>query len=243
MNETGQVPSGGGEFSGFPDLAGLLLTEETVSGLLEMIVHLAVTGVPGVDGASVSLLVSEGQRMTTTNASSPLIREIDEAQYEGGKGPCVQAIHDGQEVSFSWPTEQWPVFARRAADGGVRSVWSLPLTVRGRSTGALNLYAMTDDRPEGPAQAVARTLAAQAAVVLTNAAALMSAELTNEHLRVALDTRDIIGQAKGILMARQAISSDEAFDILRRASQRGDRKLRDVAADIVARAQRSTAKA
>ena len=64
---------------------------------------------------------------------------------------------------------------------------------------------------------------------------VMSAELTNRHLQTALEHRDVIGQAKGILMARRAVTADEAFDLLRRASQHNGRKLRDVAADVVAR--------
>jgi GAF domain-containing protein len=145
----------------------------------------------------------------------------------------VEAIRSGHETTFSAGDDHWPAFTERAIRAGVRSVWSLPLTVRDRTTGALNLYAMGGDAWAGTSRRLARDLASHAAVVLANAAALMSAELTNEHLRVALETRDMIGQAKGILMARQGVSSDEAFDVLRRASQRQNRKLRDVATDVV----------
>jgi GAF domain-containing protein len=217
------------------ELAGLLLSDANVSGLLEVIVNVAVSAVAGVDGASVSLLISEGKSFETTNASSELIREIDEVQYEGGGGPCVEAIRTGEETRFSMETDQWPVFAEAATQAGVHSVWSLPLHVRGRTTGALNLYAMTGEAWAGPSDRVARELAFQAAIVLANAAALMSAESANENLRIAMETRDVIGQAKGILMARQSLNSDEAFDVLRRASQRSNRKLRDIAMEVVGR--------
>ena len=216
-----------------PGLTGLLLSEETVAGLLDVIVNVAASAVDGVDGASVSLLVSNGTRFETSNASSELIREIDEAQYEEQEGPCVEAIRTGHETTFSVGDDQWPAFTERAAQAGVRSVWSLPLTVRDRTTGALNLYALAGDTWAETSQQVARELAAQAAIVLANAAALMSAELANEHLRVAMETRDLIGQAKGILMAREGMTADEAFDVLRRASQRTSRKLRDLAIDVV----------
>jgi GAF domain-containing protein len=219
--------------SAVPELTGLLLADETVAGLLDVIVNVAASAVDGVDGASVSLLISDGAQFETSNASSELIREIDEAQYEEREGPCVEAIRTGHETTFSAGEDHWPVFAERATQAGVRSVWSLPLTVRERTTGALNLYTMSADTWSEPSQQLARDLASQAAVVLANATALMSAELASEHLRVAMETRDIIGQAKGILMGRQGISADEAFDVLRRASQRTNRKLRDVAIEVV----------
>jgi GAF domain-containing protein len=219
--------------AGVAELTGVLLSEETVAGLLDVIVNVAVSAVDGVDGASVSLLLSGEDRFETSNASSALIREIDEAQYEEQEGPCVHAIRTGKETSFSISDDQWPAFTARAAQGGVRSVWSLPLTVRERTTGALNLYALGGDPWAGTSRRVARALASQAAVVLANAATLMTAETANEHLRVAMETRDMIGQAKGVLMARQHMTADEAFDVLRRASQRTNRKLRDVAIDIV----------
>lgn len=216
-----------------PELAGLLLGEESVRGLLDVIVNLAPSAVGGVDGASVSLVVREGRQLETANASSELIRAVDEAQYQGREGPCVEAIRTGAEVKISFPGDRWPVFAERARGAGVRSVHSLPLHVRDRTTGALNLYSMSVDALEDGAVEAARALAAQASVVLANASALMSAELANQHLQEALASRDLIGQAKGILMAGQRISADQAFDVLRRRSQASGLKLRDIAAEVV----------
>lgn len=230
--------SGGGEPPTFvPELAGLLLSEETVSGLLDTIVHLASSVVSGVDGASTSLVVSDGQHLETANASSEAVRAVDEAQYQLGEGPCVEAIRTGEETVVSLEAvPRWPGFSARAAGAGVRSVLSLPLRARERTLGALNLYSMHADLScaEGSTVEVARALAGQASVVLANAAALMSAELTNRHLQEALASRDLIGQAKGILMVRHGIGGEKAFALLRRESQRGGRKLRDVAAEIVA---------
>lgn len=110
---------------------------------------------------------------------------------------------------------------------------SLPLQVGDRTTRALNLYFNRKRGTQGFGADAARTLARQAGAVLANAAALIGAELTNQHLEEALASRDLIGQAKGILMAREGIDADAAFDILRRASQRTDRKLRDIAAEVV----------
>jgi GAF domain-containing protein len=217
-----------------PELAGLPLSEQTVSDLLDMVVALAVSAVEGVDEASVSVLVSEGHRFETANASSALVRAVDEAQYQQADGPCVEAIRSGQEVPINLPAERWPHFSGQAVRAGMASVWSLPLKAGDRTTGALNLYSKGDRLWDGPAAAVARALAAQGGVVLANATSLAGSELVNRQLELALDSRDVIGQAKGIIMAREGVSADEAFDILRRASQRTGAKLRDIAGEVVA---------
>lgn len=218
----------------FAALAGLVLSQRTMSELLELIVNLAVSAVNGINGASVSVVErGNGERLETATASSKLIRNIDESQYDQGGGPCVAAIRTGREVHTLIPTATWPPFSQCAQEGGVRSVTSLPLYAAERTLGALNLYSTTAPRLSADALDVARDLAAQAAVVVANASALAVAEMTNLQLQEALQTRDMIGQAKGILMARQRVSSDMAFDILRRASQRTNRKLHDVAAEII----------
>ena len=231
--------SGGQSAPGVPqplsDLAGVLLSEQTVSDLLAIIVNLAASAIDGVDGASVSMVLRGRGGFETTSASSPMARDIDAAQYEKSEGPCVEAILTGHEVTIRLPTGQWPQFSERAVMAGMRSVWAIPLTVKETSIGALNLYSRRDEPWRAAASDAARGLAGQAAVVLANAASLASAETTNAHLQEALESRDVIGQAKGILMARQNVSADEAFAILRRASQGSGRKLREIAVDVVRR--------
>jgi GAF domain-containing protein len=218
-----------------PELAGVLLYQQTFPDLLGIIVNLAVSAIDGVDGASVSVVVGDRERFETTSASSLAVRDIDGAQYEKAEGPCVEAIRTGCEVNIGVPAPRWPRFSERAVMAGMRSVWSLPLSVKGRTTGALNLYSTRPGPWAGAAVPVARGLAGQAAVVLANAASLADAETTNSHLQEALESRDLIGQAKGVLMARQNVSANEAFDILRRESQKRSRKLRDIAAEVVSR--------
>jgi transcriptional regulator with GAF, ATPase, and Fis domain len=225
-------PGNGGDPRLFPALAGLVLSGQTMSGLLDLIVNLAVSVLDGVDQASVSAVHRDGERLETSNSTSADIRDIDEAQYAEAKGPCVQAIRTASEVVIELPVGKWPVFSERAIQGGIRSVTSLPLTAAGHTGGALNLYSTTVTALTADTLTTARALAAQGAVVLANASALAVAEMTNQQLQEALETRDLIGQAKGILMARQRVNSDTAFDMLRRASQRTNRKLRDVAAGI-----------
>jgi transcriptional regulator with GAF, ATPase, and Fis domain len=214
------------------ELARLLLSEESVSGLLDILLKISISAVPGVQGASISQVLGDSERLETSNASSPEIRFVDEGQYQDGDGPCVEAIRSGHEVRVSLPMDRSPTFAARARRAGVSSVLSLPLQVQTRTTGDLNLYSIGGAAVSEAGSQMARALAEQAAMVLANAGALASAELAKQHLEEALNTRDLIGQAKGILMARQGVTAQEAFDVLRRASQRSGRKLRDIAVEV-----------
>lgn len=215
------------------DLGAILLSEETVRGLLDIVVDLASSSVPGVDDASVSLVVQDSKRLETANASSETVRDLDQTQYQEGRGPCVEAIRTGSEVDTRLPSDRWPIFSESAVQAGVRTVHSVPLQVRDRTTGALNLYSTSVDALEGTPLESARLLARQASIVLANASVLMSAELANQHLQEALASRDVIGQAKGVLMARRGLNADQAFDVLRRRSQHEGRKLRDIAAEVL----------
>jgi GAF domain-containing protein len=202
-------------------------------GLLDVIVNLAVATVAGVDEASVSLVAHDAKRVGTTSATSAGVRAADEAQFRHGGGPCVEAIRTGTELEVCLPAPRWAAFSAIATGLGFCSVWAFPLSLRHRALGALNLYSRAGHHNDEEARQAARALAGQAAVVLANASTLMSAELSIRHLRDALESRDVIGQAKGILMARHGVSADQAFDDLRRASQGSGRKLRDVAAEVV----------
>jgi GAF domain-containing protein len=214
-------------------LAEILLSEETVPGLLEVVVRLAEATVTGVDVASVTLVGHDGKRLKATGAGSAAVRAVDEVQFERGAGPSVQAVRTGREVGVPLPAPRWAAFSAAASALGFGSVRALPLRVRGRSLGTLNLYSLPGHSLGGPALTAARALAGQAAVVLAHASSLLSAQMANRHLLDALESRDVIGQAKGILMARYGVTADQAFDDLRRTSQHNGRKLRDVAADVV----------
>lgn len=216
------------------DLSVLLTTDHSVAELLGTIVEVAAGALDPFSGVSVTLLTDGDRHYETTNASSDQIRTVDESQYASDSGPCIEAIRTGGEVKSVIPSPSWPDFSQVAEQARIRSVWSLPLTVQERVTAALNLYSDTDAPWESSSAGPARLLARQAAAVLDKGVVLARSEHANVTLRRALETRTVIGQAQGVLMARQSIGPDEAFDILRRASQRTNRKLRDVATEIVA---------
>jgi GAF domain-containing protein len=167
----------------------------------------------------------------------PHAPEIDEAQYRSGEGPCMYAFHNQQtyRIDDTASDVRWPEFAAAALAHGVRATLSIPLAARGASIGALNLYAespgaFTDAHEKG-----VLVFAEQASIALANAQVYWDARELSENLSEAIKTREVISQAVGILMAAGGRGPDEAFQVLASASQRENRKVRDIAAEIVTR--------
>ncbi len=221
--------------AGLSQLSGVLLAEQTVDKILGTVVELAKTTVQGVDGASVTL-VQDG-RMTTSHATDDVVRELDGVQYRVDEGPCVDAVRRGSSVHFDIARDRnrYPAFATAADQRFMVGVLSTPLAVGERVFGGINCYSASTERFSADEADVAAQLARQAAVVLANAATLAEATTTAEQLHQAMLSRDLIGQAKGMLMERQGCTAAEAFDILRRSSQRENKKLTVVAAELVER--------
>jgi GAF domain-containing protein len=171
-----------------------------------------------------------------TDRTSP---EIDSAQYETGIGPCLDAFRY-QEVFRVEDTEKddrWRPFSEAAAAHGIRSTLSVPLIANHEGVGALNFYSRTPSGFSDTDAELGAQFATQAAIVLSNAQAYWDAHQLSQDLATAMKSRATIEQAKGILMGAQRCSADEAFQILVRASQRENRKLREVAEDLVNRVQ------
>jgi GAF domain-containing protein len=220
-------------------LAEILLGEQDVNDLLGNVTSLAAAAVPGCDAASITLM--KGGRPTTPVCSAEVAREVDQSQYDTHGGPCLAAMVGAEVVrvdSFA-DDDRWPEMSARAVSNGVASSLSLPLSTGSEVVGALNLYSRQPAN-FGGAEEQAAVFAAQAAVTVSNAQALERTQDLARHLAVALENRDVIGQAKGIIMAADGVSSDEAFAVLRRASQRSNRKLHDVAREIVDRRRQGT---
>lgn len=210
----------------FADIARALLADKTLEETLQRVSRLAVDVVHGCDHAGISLI--EGRRITTTAASDAVAGAVDKIQYETDQGPCLDAIRDHEvfRVDDLEHEDRWPEFARHAAEQtGVRSLLAFRLFAEGETMGALNLYSKERAAFDDDAVRVGTILAAHAAVAMVSVR-------TNEQKDEAIRSRDVIGRAKGILMARQAISDEEAFQLLRRASQRMNVKLRDIAAQV-----------
>jgi anti-anti-sigma regulatory factor len=240
--EPGTVGGGSGDIEvlaqQFTELTRALVETTTVGGVLQQVVAAALVMVPGADLASVSLADGKGG-YTTPAQTDELAGSLDQLQYSTGQGPCVEAARpDGPAYAASTDlaTEtRWPEFSRRAADRGMGAVLSIDLLLPARTTplgGALNIYARSAGGLGDTARLTALLLATHASLALAYTTATELADLDAQHLRAAIESRDVIGQAKGILMARQGLTADEAFDLLRRTSQDLNVKLVDLARSL-----------
>lgn len=215
------------------ELGAVLLTERSLDELLELVVSLARRTIRGADGVSVSL--SRDGRLLTSNSSDEVVRELDEVQYEHNRGPCVETIASGIGTSTVTVNgdARWPEFNAAASQRFITSVAALPLAVQDRTIGSINLYSGTIEHFAPEDLEVADLFARQASIVLANAVAFESSTALNKNLQEALITREVIGEAKGIIMAQTHCSPEEAFDQLRRESQQANRKLRVLAEELV----------
>ena len=202
------------------------LAHDDLQAMLEKIVRLAVEHLDACEYAGISFV--EKTRITSPASSNDIPRILDAIQSETGEGPCIDSIRE-HEVFMTGHLERevrWPRFSSRAhRETGVCSVLSLRLFVDEDTMGALNLYSSVCDAFDDIDVAVGTVFAAHAAVA-------MAAARREQGLERKAQTRDVIGRAKGILMARSGVSDDDAFAMLVRASQRLNLKLRDVAQQI-----------
>jgi GAF domain-containing protein len=208
--------------------ARLLQAEPDLDTTLQAVVAVTLSNVPGAEHAGITTL-DKSRRPCTPVASHTLVEAVDDVQYSLGEGPCLSALH-GQSTMVAddlADEERWPRFGPRAVDLGVRSMVSFQLFVHAGTVGALNLYAGERRAFGEESVAIGQLLAAHAAIAIV-------AARNAQEMRLALSTRDVIGQAKGILMERHKIGADAAFGLLVKASQDSNRKLREVAAIVSA---------
>lgn len=210
------------------DLARDLQEEENLQDTLQRIVQAAVENVPGAEFAGITVV--EGRREVNTPAwTAELVRAADQAQYETGQGPCLDTVYEEQTVRLPdmRAEQRWPEFTARATALGVGSMLSFQLYVTGDNLGALNLYSKTPEAFGDESEHIGLLFASHAAVAMASAQ-------TQEQLARGMETRDLIGQAKGILMERYRLTGDQAFALLVRASQTTNIKLRDIAEHLAA---------
>lgn len=211
----------------FAELARVLLEERDVDRTLDRMCQLAVEMIDGCEAAGISIV--RGRRVESRSTTDHIPRAVDDIQSETQQGPCVDAIREfAVFVSGALSAERrWPDFSSRAhRETQIESVLSLRLFVQEDTMGALNLYSSRRDAFGDHDVAVGSVFAAHAAVALDNA-------MRQAQLETKAETSGLIGMAKGIIMARQNVTEEQAFDILRRASQRMNVKLRHLADQVV----------
>ena len=214
-------------------LSRLLLSEETLEDTHGRVASLACRTLPPCDMASVTI-INDG-RPSTPVQTDPLAGDLDSAQYRSRRGPCLEAYSTRRVVreKITENGDRWPEFSAAASRRGVQSVLAVPLVANDQPLGALNLYSKSPAGYDEGAEETALLFSEQAAVACANAEVYWRTYTLTEHLREALESRDVIGQAKGILMARRGCTPEAAFEALRKVSQHRNVKLRDIAEQVV----------
>jgi GAF domain-containing protein len=219
-------------------LAALTMKRFDLEQLLTRVAEFAVHAIPGADAAGLTLL--EEGRSDTIVATAPFVREVDTIQYGLGQGPCISAAAEARTVrSGSLGGDgRWPQFGSKVARLGVHSAVSLPLITEDGVVGAMNVYAHAKHAFDDRAAELGELYAIPAAIAVQNAQVLAQAERLTQRLQAALESREVVDRAVGILMSRSGVSGQEALDRLRRLSQQEHRKLHQIAHQIVDEAAR-----
>jgi GAF domain-containing protein len=216
----------------FTEVARSLFLAGSVADILARAVDLSVVTIEACEFAGAFLL--EGDEITARACTDPIVDEVDALQLRTGEGPCLDAIaHKLTSYADELGTDpRWPKFGPGAEAKGMRSLLALPMATDG-TLGALNLYARYPQAFGVVDRARGLLLASMVAFACSTARSHQDEERRAENLHAALITRELIGQAQGILIERERISADQAFHVLRQASQHLNVKLREVARDLI----------
>ena len=193
-----------------------------------------VTDVLGVAGSGVSILDNGVLRFET--ATSDTVEEIERLQDDFGEGPCKDAAETAGSVAavdLAAFNERWPKFAPASVEAGLSAVLGIPMHLEGTTIGALNIYDAAPRPWSDEDMAAAQLLADMATAYIMMVGQLRSAEQLADQLQDALDSRVVIEQAKGALARGLDIDVSTAFELLRRHARNNQRKLHDVAAEVI----------
>lgn len=210
-------------------ISDLRFDEHDLDAILGHVGQLGVQALAGWDAAATSLV--RKNKLATFGCTDERISAVDQFQYDQERGPCVDALQQGEIKYFDGDEVEpkWRQFADVAADNGVSSVVSFPLRLDDQAIGALNFYSGEKSALREGQREEGLVFAAQAAVAISNAQAFADSSAQLEQLGEAIETRTMIGQATGLLMAQDGLTSEEAFQKLVKVSQNANIKLRDIA--------------
>ncbi|WP_189636291.1 GAF and ANTAR domain-containing protein [Arthrobacter sp. NamB2] len=217
----------------FGRVRGHLLTEETVQHAVDLLAEAARDLIPGATGAGVSL-IHHGRR-TSTGATDNLVKRADELQYELSEGPCLSAWSTGQPArsdDTTSPGQAWARWASAAAAMSVRSCQSVPL-IQGRTTiGAMKVYSTEAGAFDDTTERALTRFAVPAATLLSHVQTRETPQQIRSELSAALQMRDRVGMAKGILMAQLGLDDRAAFRELVARAERDRRSVAEIAAEL-----------
>lgn len=198
----------------------------TLQDALQRALDLAIDIVPGCEQAGISL--QRGKRVETPASVGPLASACDRLQEHLGRGPCITALREADTVRIDdvLSDNRWPDFAEGAAQLGLRSMFACRLATPRDVLGALNLYSTEPNAFGDESENLALGYA-------THVGLALSAIDKERNLRRAMESREVIGQAMGILMERHRVTASQAFDLMVHVSQRTNVKLRAIAERLV----------
>ncbi|MFI7387184.1 GAF and ANTAR domain-containing protein [Streptomyces sp. NPDC049813] len=209
-----------------------LLDTESLEEFLRTLAEATARLTP-CDGVGVTL-ERDGRPLTVVSLGA-VAPKLDEKQYGQDDGPCLQSLRQGEEISVADMLREtrWGDYPAYALSSGIRSSLSLPIAPHTDTAGALNLYAAPPDGFADVDLAALRSLAAQATGGIALAQRLSDAQEFTDQMQTAMRSRHVIDQALGIIMGQRRCTADEAFNVLRSASQHRNIKLRDLCAELV----------
>lgn len=219
---------------------GHLLTKETAHSAVDDLADVAADIISAAYGAGVSLINSEGQRLSV-GATSDGVLAADDLQYELGEGPCLSAWSTGVPVYITdtHTEKRWQSWTTAAAHAGIRSCLSVPLLKKPAALGAMKVYSDSPDAFSGDDRKRLLKLAHSAAALLGHVQASDTPQRISTEVRTSLAQRDAIGLARGILMERHDIGVQEAKRELLDMAGRDGNTIGDQASIITARENHS----
>jgi GAF domain-containing protein len=232
-DDGGHIPSAMTEGAAYAALSRISLTGRALDQTLAEVAVLAKRALPENPEASVTLLTEDHPR-TAAFSGEPAL-QLDERQYGDGFGPCLDAAVSGGviPVTMDGPDSPYPDFRRLAQQQGVTHSLSVGLPAAGRTIGALNLYTTTVHGFSDESVRIAGTFAGFAGIILATLARDDETAATAHQLQQALESRAVISQAQGILIAQHHCNRDHAFALLLRLAQQQGLKLRQAAQALV----------
>lgn len=218
----------------FVELADTLVAHFDV---LEFTHVLASRCVELLDAPAVGLmLVDQHAQLRLMASSDERARVLELFELETDQGPCLECFRTGWQVAdpdLREIDERWPRFATMAAAAGYRSIQAIPLRLREETIGVLNLFRLQPGELDDKTLRTAQALADVATIGLLHERTIRHHQVLAEQLQGALNSRVAIEQAKGLLSQRYDVEMPEAFGMLREYSRDTNRKLSEVAADVV----------
>ena len=215
------------------EAARLIKDDDVPDETLRRLTNLGVELVPGTTAAAVTIAVPAGA--LTFASSDQRLDKLHRVQFDSGDGPVVETLrhNEPRRVDDSAAESRWPVFCTAARGAGFGSCLALPLRTDRRPAGAVALYGREPNVFVGAAHDIALLFAAQGGTAVRNASTYRACRQMASNLQVALESRAVIEQAKGMLHAELGVSPAQAFQVLSRVSQNTNRRVREIARDLV----------